>query len=150
MSKQEEQIQAKLVRWFSEKYAKDHYGCLFEINNDTYSQNHAVKRKSMGMIAGAADLGFMPPDGIFSPIEIKALSTKHPVQHVKDQIVFCKTMIRHGGRALICYRLDHMKSFIQVLIEGRNKEAKVLQDSWLYHFEKLIEENGTRKTLLIQ
>ena len=73
----EKQLQAKLIINFGQKYPQ-HRELLFEVNNDTYSRNHAAARKAVGMVPGVSDLIVVTHySGKILGIELKAVGSVH-------------------------------------------------------------------------
>jgi len=112
----ESRMQHEIVKWFNNNYTQ-HHGLLFEVNNDTYDIKHRMTRQSMGMITGAADLGFVVPDvGFYVGIELKAMYSRHKIDHIRNQIEWGKKVIANGGGYLISNEIDTVKMYIIELI----------------------------------
>jgi hypothetical protein len=117
----EQNIQNKLVMWFSQEYPQ-HYGRLFMVNNNTTSKENGTKLKAMGIIAGVSDLLFIG-NGYFAAIEIKAPNTRHKTSHVLQQMEFIKTMIFKGHRGIISSDLNILKLYLSLLIQNDENYA---------------------------
>ncbi len=136
----EQQLQHKLIMWFSQQYPQ-HRGLLFEINNDTEALKQAMKRRAMGMIAGASDLGFIDPNnGHFIGIELKAPESRHKLQHIKQQIEWGQKIIDAGGMYIMCSDLEDISDLILSIMKGNNRRAREIFDAyWNDVWEKIDE-----------
>jgi len=131
MKKTENKIQYEIVTWFSQKYPQ-YRGLLFEINNDTYSRNHAMRRRAMGMISGVSDLIFIVPgSGKIAGIEIKAEGSNHKKDHIKNQLEWGRIIMQAGGFYIMSSHTTVIKTFINFLIQDMNYEAKEMQGTLL-------------------
>ena len=91
----EKKLQYDCVLWFGQNYP-NHRKTLIEINNDTYSQRDAMRRRAMGMQAGASDLIFFH-QGIFVAIELKAPNSRHKTEHIKRQLEWGRQIADNQG-----------------------------------------------------
>src|SRR6056297_498023 len=108
----EQQLQHEIVMWFSQQYPQ-HRGLLFEINNDTQAMKQAMKRRAMGMIAGASDLGLINPNnGQFIGIELKAPGSRHKLKHIKQQVEWGQKLIDAGGMYVMTSQIENVRGFI--------------------------------------
>src|SRR6056297_1637998 len=115
----EQQLQHSIVMWFSQQYPQ-YRGLLFEINNDTQAMKQAMKRRAMGMIAGASDLGLINPwNGQFIGIELKAPGSRHKLDHIKQQVEWGQKLIDAGGIYLMSSEIETIKMFISDIIEDK-------------------------------
>ena len=131
MKKTENKIQYEIVTWFSQKYPQ-YRGLLFEANNDTYSRNHAMTRRAMGMVSGVSDLIFIVPgSGKIAGIEIKAEGSSHKKDHIKNQLEWGRTIMQAGGFYIMSSHTTVIKTFINFLIQDMNYEAKEMQGTLL-------------------
>lgn len=135
-NKTEAQLQHDVIVWFSQEYP-DFRGLLFEVNNDTYNRNHAMKRRSLGMIKGVSDLVFIiPSNGHVAGIELKAPGTTHQMDHVKNQVSWGKTLIDNDGYFIISSSKEDVKYFITSLIEGDFHAAETIQNGWIKYVDE--------------
>ncbi len=134
----EQQLQHNLVMWFSQEYPQFR-GLLFEINNDTRAMKQAMRRRAMGMITGASDLGFIDPlTGMFIGIELKAPGSRHDLKHIKSQIEWGHKVMEAGGMYLMCSELDTIKMFISNVVSGMNgREHEIRKNVWIEVLNKI-------------
>ena len=111
----EDQMQAYIVKWFSNTYP-EFRGLLFEINNDTANVKHAMKRRAMGMISGVSDLLFISPQGRVVGIELKAPETRHKTTHIISQLAWGELVGEVGGLYIISASIDEVIMFINEII----------------------------------
>ena len=82
----EKQLQHEIIMRFGILHPNLRH-LLFEINNDTFSKNHALTRRGMGMVPGVSDLIFVNPHtGVITGIELKAKGTRHDSTHILTQL----------------------------------------------------------------
>ena len=124
----EDQTQAHIIKWFSNTYP-EFRGLLFEVNNDTKSIKHAMKRRAMGMISGVSDLLFITPQGRVAGIEIKAPETRHKTTHIINQLSWGNLVIETGGLYLISASIDEIMMFVNEIINFNFERAHVMSQS---------------------
>lgn len=129
----EDILQHQCIKAFSEKYPEQR-GLLFAVINDTYSRNHAVTMRSLGMISGAADLIYVR-DGKIVGIEVKHEGSIHDADHIRRQLWWGETIIKSGGEY---YMVSSVEAFFGV-IEKRNVD----QIYTINKIEKLLSK-GTK------
>jgi len=134
----EQKLQHNLIMKFSQKHPEQR-GLLFEVNNDTVNMKHAVKRRSMGMIAGVSDLVYVIPKcAIIAGIELKAEGSTHKTTHIKNQIEWGQKIIDQGGFYLITSSLDNALFFIESLMNDDYISAiKLQQKCILFAFKQM-------------
>lgn len=134
----EDKIQHEIVMWFSQTYPGLR-GRLWEVNNDTYNAKHAMKRRAMGMIAGASDLQMFYAKK-YAAIEIKAPGTSHDLQRIKSQLDYGADTILNGGYFIMSEKIEVIKAFITSILEDNVWDVEELQNKSIRHINKLIEE----------
>ena len=123
MKNAEDRLQYEIVTAFGQKYPqfRNH---LIEINNNTTSAANGVKRKAMGMVAGASDLLFISPFSttcIF--IELKAENTKHKTSHIERQLTFGADMVKSGHLFVMTTSRELVIDIIDFLINKKYELA---------------------------
>jgi len=113
----EAKLQHELVMWFSRNYPSMR-GLFFEVNNDTYNRNHAMKRKSMGMVKGVADMLLITDYADVAGIELKAPGTYHKTSHIKQQLYWGERLIKAGGFYIMSSDQIILKEFIASVIHN--------------------------------
>lgn len=149
MNNLESKLQHDLIMWFGQKYPQ-YRNLLIEINNDTYSMYHAVKRKSMGMVPGASDLIFIIPTSTFPQIaglELKARGSVHKSEKILRQLEWGKSIKDIGGYYIISPSLIQFKLFIDTSLNHLNSlpALQELNDIYQYRIYKQIESKKTVK-----
>jgi hypothetical protein len=125
----EKKLQAELVLWFGQTYP-DFKKLFFEVNNDTYSDNHRFSRKAMGMVAGVADMLLISPfTGRVLGIELKAKDSKHPSVKIQNQLNWGDELIKTGNSYIMSCDIEEIKDIISAF-------------TWQTgHFKRLISQN---------
>lgn len=114
----ENKTQHTFIMWFGQKYP-EHRGLLFEVNNNVYSLHHASKRRSMGMVAGVADLILvLPNSGKIAGIELKAPGSTHNKDHIRQQVEWGKKVVDNGGFYYITSNIDSLCGVVERLLKG--------------------------------
>ena len=140
----EKRMQFELVMWFGQTFP-ELSGCLMEINNDTYSRNHAMKRKSMGMVKSASDMVLHAYKRVVF-IELKAPGSRHDYLHILSQLEFGRQHMKHGAWFIMSANLDIIKDFVSSIINNDTDNALFLQNESLKEIEnKLNEKSKTIK-----
>lgn len=135
----EQRIQHDLIMWFSQTYP-ELQGRLFMVQNNTYSQSHGNRMKSLGMVKGVSDLMFIG-NGFVAGIELKAPESVHSVAHIKEQMRFGEMLNSLNHYFIMTSSLDQVKSFIIGCINGHHDkltEMQTYQYDWIE--EKLINK----------
>ena len=109
-NKNEAQLQAEIVREFSQKHPEEN-GLLWSTRNTTFSGNDGATQKALGMVAGVADLIYFS-GGYFLAIEVKFPGATHKVTHVRRQIDWGKKIANQGGEY---YIVTSLKGFWDVM-----------------------------------
>jgi hypothetical protein len=111
--------QYEIVLWFCSTWPELR-GLLFEVNNNTYSARHGVKRTAMGMIPGISDLILISPEtGMVNGIEIKAVGSVHKKEHVITQLNWGELIVNNGGNYIMSSNIEDIKLFIIMAIIGK-------------------------------
>ena len=127
--KSEKELQHQLIMQFGQQYPQ-YRDLLFEVNNDTYNQRHAAKRKSMGMVAGVSDLILVSPyTGNVHPIELKAPGSRHKATHIARQITWQRQIRSAGGVAIISANFDRVYAFIVSILNDDIQNAAIIADT---------------------
>jgi len=145
----EARMQHEIVKWFNNTYVQ-YQALLFEVNNDTYDIKHRMTRQSMGMITGVADLAFIVPDvGFYVGIELKAMNSRHKIEHIRNQIEWGKIVIANGGGYLISNEIDTVKMYIERLIKDGLPNRELERGCIAEVEEKIIaaEKRGVRNIM---
>lgn len=108
-------MQNHIVIWFSQNYPQ-HYGSLFEINNNPKTLKEAMFRRGMGMVAGVSDLVLFAK-GIFAGIELKHPKTKHSKDHIAQQKKWGDYIVTQGGLYLMSDNIEEIKNFIDKIMK---------------------------------
>jgi len=143
----EKQLQARLILTFGQKYP-DYRELLFEVNNDTYSRNHAAARKAVGMVAGVSDLIFINPySGKILGIELKASNSTHTAQHIHTQLSWGAKITAAGGYYIISTNIEFIMKFINSIFEKNELENIKLRIENTVFISEIVEQIETKKTV---
>jgi len=143
----EKQLQAKLIINFGQKYPK-HRELLFEVNNDTYSRNHADARKAVGMVPGVSDLIFVSPfTGKIVGIELKAAGSTHAAQHIHTQLSWGAQITKAGGYYIMSSDIDFVMKFIDSIFEKNELENMKLRIENTVFITEIVNQLETKKTV---
>jgi hypothetical protein len=139
--KPEERLQHDLVMKFSQKYP-DQQERLFMVQNNTYSQAHGNRMKSMGLRKSISDLMFIG-DGFFAGIELKADGQKHKRSHIINQLKWGVMMIELGHFYIMTSNIDDAELFLTALMENNKKLATEIQTIYLRRAQELLDNSGS-------
>jgi len=148
MKNLEDKLQHKIIMAFGQKHPlfRD---CLVEMNNDTFSKNHAMKRRSMGMVAGASDLFLFHPTNTQTLfIELKAKGTEHETIRIKNQLKFGESRQKAGHIFILDFDFDRIVDMIDSFIAGHEDLYFYIQENKSYIDEK-IKTQFHKKTVTI-
>lgn len=125
--KNENQIQAELIREFGVKYPRLRK-LLFEVNNDTYSLKHSLHRRAMGMIEGISDLIFIGPGPKVACFEMKAPGSTHDSAHIKNQLEWGALVKQTGAYYLLCTDSKTPMLLIDSILAKNQAMCEVIQE----------------------
>jgi hypothetical protein len=108
MRSTENPIRYECVRWFNQSYPTQH-GALFGTFNEVVSKQQGSIYKSLGLIAGVADLIYTK-NGEMSGIEMKAPQSSHDVIHLIRQSEWLLSVPKIG---FFCVGLEGFRYFIE-------------------------------------
>ena len=111
----EKNLQYECVKWFGEQFP-ELQNLLIEINNDTYSRNQSMRRRAMGMRAGAGDLLFFYKKNLIF-IELKNTETRHKRQHILQQFEFGESIRKQGGYHFFVNNLIQFQNIIEMTMK---------------------------------
>lgn len=106
----ENKIQSDIVMWFSQEYPF-YKGCLFCVDNSTYSKKHGASKKAMGVTRGVSDL-ILLWDGVTYGVEIKSHTKTHDKNHCKEQLEWGTQLELNKGRYFVFTSLLEFQRFI--------------------------------------
>lgn len=106
----EQKLQHDLIMWFSQTYP-EFQDRLFMVQNNTYSQSHGNRMKSLGLKKGVSDLMFIG-NGFIAGIELKAPESIHKTSHIKEQLKFGEMLIESGHYFIMTSSFEDAKDFI--------------------------------------
>jgi len=132
----EKQLQAKIIRAFSEAYTHER-GLLFAVNNEANSDRQAMTFKALGVLRGASDLVYCR-DGKLVGIEIKVKGKKHGRDHILNQYEWGVRVGLSGGEY---YIVTSVASFFSVI------DSKIDED--VYTLEKIYNLLNQSKSTII-
>jgi hypothetical protein len=142
----EQQLQHELIMWFSQQWPNAH-GLLFEVNNDTYTRNHAMTRRSIGMVPGVSDLILIDPNfGHIVGIELKAPGSRHEKTHIQNQIKWGKKIVSTGGMYIMSSELDTIKKVVTWIMEGKDEFVDEMLRCAMDEVEKKLETKNKTVT----
>lgn len=113
----EDQMQAYVVKWFSETYP-DYYGCLFKVNNESRNPMFQI---ATGLIRGASDL-ILFVNKTMAGIELKMPgkcvgSGKKEREHIATQLAWGETIRKQGGEYIMSDDVEEVKEFIRIILQ---------------------------------
>lgn len=136
MKNLEKQLQAEIVRWFSDNHPEQK-GRLFAIFNELVSPRQAAVRKSLGHVSGVSDLVYIATSDIVF-IELKAKGSRHNAQHIRRQIAWGDAILEETYHAhVFISSLDEFIGMIERDIDIENK----LEERKIYLKNILASEN---------
>ncbi len=107
----EGQLQANIIRRFSNEFPECHFD-LFAIKNEAKLGNQeAARNKALGVVAGVSDL-FYSNDTRRVFIELKTVGSKFSAKHITAQNNFLKRKISQGFEGYFCTSEDDFFSII--------------------------------------
>lgn len=148
----EKELQHNIVKWFGQTYP-EHRGLLFEVNNNTYSVRHGLSRISMGMVPGVSDLILiMPKCGKIAALELKAINSRHPINHIENQLDWGKKIIDNGGFYLMSYKEREIRGFMYHCIRQKYNCLRYTQDTYIpnIQFEIDLAKKNNKKTIVFK
>lgn len=115
----ENRVQFDLIMWFGQNFPRLQ-NMLILIDNDAYTIEKAMYKRSMGISKGAPDL-ILLFDGSFLGLEIKAPGSIHSTEHINQQLNFGQEMMNQGGWYFMSSDLNELKSVILSFMQDLSK-----------------------------
>ena len=133
----EDRLQFEIVTWFHNSVPEER-GFLCRTENKT---NKGARDKGLGLVKGMSDLRYTAPCNSQVLFELKAPGSRHPVDHLKQQLNFIHQHSKRGAIGFFVFSLDRFQTIIANIVpNGVNLNAINMANHSIAYIRKVVNE----------